>query len=789
MWGSTGAVVGGRYRLLEPLGRGGMGRVWRGRDETLDRPVAVKELILPQDVPDEERGTLIARALREARTAARLRHPGIVTVYDVVHDSGMPWVVMELVAGSSLAEILRRETRLAWARAAGIGAQLARALAHAHQAGVVHRDVKPANVLISGDHVVLTDFGIARVLDSATRLTGTGLGIGSPHYMSPEQWNGRDAGPASDVWSLGVTLYEAVEGRLPFAGAVLPAVYTAMMAGPPPFDDHAGPLPETLRALMELEAERRPDAARTAELLAAVGVPDLETSVVAPVTKPVKAPAEVEADAAPTERIPAPAALTQPAQLPSSQPEPPTITNHEPPPAPAEVISGSDTRGGRRRGGVLVAVGVVLAVCAGLGIYFSAHDSGPPVLTRLWADEANADSVQIPVGSWTAGGILAVAWTNEMVGYDIATGAVRWTWNPPSGENVCYMSPGTDSGLGVLGVGSATDPTSQCSAMIALDTTDGRSAWPYPIGFAPAGSYVQNVDFPGLAVDGGLVVAVEQDGTLEAYSLSSGVPEWSTAHTYPNPASACNGSGTYELVDTAAAGSVVYATYGCQETDVSPPYEVFVAKLALATGAPLGTTALTGPCATSDVPLIYPVAGYILVNCDATTGQQFDAVSTAGAVMEVSYSGGDIAPLERDAQHQPTDQNFAVYGHTFYATGEGTSANTSGVIAVDLDTGDILWTRKATGGFSASVVGADATGAIVVLTNFQAEPGSPPATLELAHFTAANGTEQPGRSVTGDQVAAARTDAFTLTGTDLSDVPVQPGQGVPAVAFYANAVS
>ncbi|MBF9069228.1 WD40 repeat domain-containing serine/threonine protein kinase [Streptacidiphilus fuscans] len=267
MTDASGALVGGRYRLVELVGQGGMGRVWRGFDETLHREVAVKELLLPADLAEPARRGLIERATAETRAAARLQDPGIVIVHDVVEQDGVPWIVMEYIAGTSLGARLAAQGPLGWRRAAEIGVSVAEALAHAHAAGAVHRDLKPDNVLLAGERTVITDFGIARILDATTRLTSTHAVVGTPQYMSPEQLQGHDVTTASDMWALGATLYAAVEGHPPYDGPTVWAVVAAVVSEPLSAPGDAGPLAGLIASLLDRDPDRRPDARSAARIL------------------------------------------------------------------------------------------------------------------------------------------------------------------------------------------------------------------------------------------------------------------------------------------------------------------------------------------------------------------------------------------------------------------------------------------------------------------------------------------------------------------------------------------
>ncbi|MFH8346018.1 serine/threonine-protein kinase [Streptomyces sp. NPDC018045] len=275
MDGKEGRLLAGRYRLAEVLGRGGMGTVWRARDEVLGRIVAVKELRFPGGVEEDEKRRLITRTLREAKAIARIRNNGAVTVYDVVDEDDRPWIVMELVEGRSLAEVVRDDGPLTPRRAAEVGLAVLDVLCAAHREGILHRDVKPSNVLMSDDgRVVLTDFGIAQV-EGDPSVTSTGMLVGAPSYISPERARGQKPGPPADLWSLGGLLYACVEGVPPYDKGSAIATLTAVMTEPLEPPKSAGVLEEVIYGLLVKDpAGRLDDRAARALLLDAANAPE-----------------------------------------------------------------------------------------------------------------------------------------------------------------------------------------------------------------------------------------------------------------------------------------------------------------------------------------------------------------------------------------------------------------------------------------------------------------------------------------------------------------------------------
>ncbi|MFI7032910.1 serine/threonine-protein kinase [Microbispora rosea] len=273
----SGYLLAARYRLIEPVGRGGMGTVWRARDELLDREVAVKEVRLPLVLDEDLRAELCARTEREGRATAMVAHPSVITLFDVITEDDRPWIVMELLRARSLEELIRQEGPLPPRRVADIGRQVLGALRAVHAKGILHRDVKPSNVLVTDDdRAVLTDFGLA-ALEGDASITQAGIVLGSAGYIAPERVLGDKASPAADLWSLGATLYTAVEGRGLHGRRTAAAALAALTSGAPIPMDKAGPLAPVLRGLLQIDPAARLDGVRAAHALsrvAAGGVAD-----------------------------------------------------------------------------------------------------------------------------------------------------------------------------------------------------------------------------------------------------------------------------------------------------------------------------------------------------------------------------------------------------------------------------------------------------------------------------------------------------------------------------------
>ncbi|MBB1244665.1 serine/threonine protein kinase [Streptomyces durbertensis] len=366
----TGRLLGGRYRLGGVLGRGGMGTVWRARDEVLGRTVAVKELRFPSDIDEEEKRRLITRTLREAKAIARIRNGSAITVFDVVDEDSRPWIVMELVEGRSLADVIKQDGPLTPRRAAEVGLAVLGVLRAAHREGIVHRDVKPSNVLIEEEsgRVVLTDFGIAKV-EGDPSVTSTGMLVGAPSYISPERARGGRPGPPADMWSLGGLLYAAVEGHPPYDKGSAIATLTAVMTDPLEPPQNAGELEEVIYGLLLKDPEKRLDEPGARALLQSVldgpedserQLPEENQSSTATVLLPLKSP-----DDKPVRREP-----RDGGEQPEAVPGPRTSLVKSLPSAPPRdlrsLLPARAAGSGERRRPVGLVVAVVAAVILGL---------------------------------------------------------------------------------------------------------------------------------------------------------------------------------------------------------------------------------------------------------------------------------------------------------------------------------------------------------------------------------------------------------------------------------------
>ncbi|GGX02571.1 hypothetical protein GCM10010297_25490 [Streptomyces malachitofuscus] len=395
----AGRVLAGRYRVTARLGRGGMGVVWKAVDEVLGREVAVKELRTYSDAAGPELADLGLRMQREARAAARVRHPGVIAVHDIAEVDGRPLIVMELIDGPSLDDVLRDRGTLDPHEAAGIGAKVMDALAAAHRAGVLHRDVKPGNILLDrSGRVVLTDFGIATMEDpgdgAATQLTRSGEIVGSLDYLAPERAQGAVPGPASDVWALGATLYAAVEGASPFRRTSTFSTLTAIVSEPLPESHRSGALAPVLGRLMDKRPEARPEAAQACELLEAVAAgADAQTAALrppAPAPVPGRTETELAVPAVPPGFGPPEAGGVGPGAV-AARPVPDASSS------PTGTMSSPS--GSRRRRRVLLAALAVTVVVAAAGVTAAVVDSQDGKRGDAHAGAASADVPSSPAAS------------------------------------------------------------------------------------------------------------------------------------------------------------------------------------------------------------------------------------------------------------------------------------------------------------------------------------------------------------------------------------------------------
>src|SRR5689334_13009795 len=402
-------LLAGRYRLGAVIGRGGMGTVWLARDELLNRDVAVKEIVWPPQMDPAEREVARGRAVREAQLAARLHHPNVVTVYDIVEEDDRPCIVMELVPFRSLREVIAEDGPVSPAQAARIGLSVLAALRAVHEAGVVHRDVKPANILLGPEgRIVLADFGIAKAVDSPA-LTSSGVLVGSPSYLAPERARGGIAGPAADLWALGASLFAAVEGRPPFERDGVLASLTAVVADELDPAPHAGPLRPVIEGLHDKNPATRLGIRRTERMLLQAESADGEPAV----THALPAPESV-AEVPPAGHDPRAERVPPAGYVP--------LGDHV---LPADSVSPAGrqadrTRADRRQAGRrpaaahgsrtvaarLIAIAAVALFAAGLAVAFL-RPAGHPPAPRAGAAPSTAASRPSPAGTASSAGASA----------------------------------------------------------------------------------------------------------------------------------------------------------------------------------------------------------------------------------------------------------------------------------------------------------------------------------------------------------------------------------------------
>ncbi|MFC8091740.1 serine/threonine-protein kinase [Streptomyces sp. NPDC057301] len=540
-----GQLISGRYRLADAIGSGGMGRVWRAHDEVLHRAVAIKELTAALYVSESDQERLLARTRAEARAAARINHSAVVTVHDVLEHDGRPWIVMELVEGHSLADAVKENGRVEPAEAARIGLWVLRALRAAHSAGVLHRDVKPGNVLLSEDgRVLLTDFGIAQIEGDST-ITRTGEVVGSVDYLAPERVRGHDPGPSSDLWALAATLYTAVEGRSPFRRTSPLGTMQAVVEEEAADPQHAGALAPVISALLRKDPATRPGAAEAEQMLAeaAEGRRPSAAQVYVP-TQHTRYEQEARTGSGHAGAPVPTGAQTAATGTPYPPMAGPTTSG------PLYDISGPDTGAGparpprgRRRLRTLALVIAIAAIIGG-GTAVVLHKWGPgsggtPAATSPGSTSSESQRPEAGVpSSWKRyedplgfSLYLPAGWEREVVGKEV-DGLQQVDYTPDGGEHFVRIA-----------VDTSPDFANAHDHMVDLDQQVSERLVSYEKVFLKRNLYrdrdgslweytweaqAKDTPFPGprRAID---QAYIDRDGTEYAIYMSSPEPDWATA--------------------------------------------------------------------------------------------------------------------------------------------------------------------------------------------------------------------------------------------------------------------
>ena len=525
--------------MVSPLGSGGMGRVWLGYDEVLRRDVAVKEIVPPPGLTAAEQDMSNERSLREARAIARLNHPNVVRIYDVVNKQPHPWIVMEYVPSRSLHQVIAEDGPLPPAEVARIGLAVLAALCAAHRAGIVHRDVKPSNVLLSGQRVVLTDWGLATMEGDAT-VTRTGMIIGSPAYISPERARDGAYSPASDFWSLGAMLYAAVEGRAPFERSSAIATLTALATEEPEPPTHAGPLRPVLSGLLVKDPAHRMGPFETEQALRrALGLPKARPRPL-PWRAPRPRPAEPKPPAeSPLSPVPA-------AEDTAVVPQPEVVPDTEAQPAPA------GGRSGLRRRILITAIALELLLILGVTIAFALRIQHTPTRPRPAAPAATTAGAAAPSAAASTGAAappqssaagpgaaLPAGWHyyHDSTGFTVA---VPDGWTRSQRDGIVYFRD--PAGGRLLGVDQSSQPKADPVADWQDQAAHRVPAGDFPgyqqIGIRPVAYHVKAADWEFTYNGGNTRLHVINRGAVfndhQAYGFYWETPDSQWAANLPN---------------------------------------------------------------------------------------------------------------------------------------------------------------------------------------------------------------------------------------------------------------